>query len=174
MGKKKKIGIIAAIVAILVVVAGAVTAIVLTNNNEPSGNNPGGNMYDGHIKSFSFGRGYGLGGAVDFIMTKQDDGVLLKCGYYGEASDKNKNIEKTIDSKYLGELEQILSNNNIAEWNGFDESEDGVLDGSGFTLKIEYDDGSSINAHGYMRYPDNYDKVRDELDAFFKRLMEEA
>lgn len=176
MGKKKKIGIIVAAVAVLVVVAGIVAAVVLTNkNNGPDGNNPGGNTYNGQLKSFSFGESYGLGGAVDYILVKQEDGkALLKCNFFGAVSEKDKNIEKTIDAKYLSELEQILRDNNISEWNGFDQSEDGVLDGSGFSMKIDYDDGSSISAHGYMKYPDNYDKVQDELDAFFKRLMEEA
>ena len=45
-----------------------------------------------------------------------------------------------------------------------------MLDGYSFSLKITYKDGQSINAHGYMKYPDNYRVASDALTDYLNTL----
>ena len=168
MAKNKNNKIIAITIAALAVVAVGVAIIVAVINSA------GGNVRSGSITSFLFNRGYGLGGAIECTLTKRGNSATLKYDYYGYNPDEDKHVEKTIDAKYLDELAGIISKNDVAKWDGFDESEDGVLDGSGFTLKIEYDDGETIDVHGYMKYPDDYEKVEDALDEFLHKLIDEA
>ena len=61
-----------------------------------------------------------------------------------------------------GKLQQI----GVSAWNGFNETDPDVLDGSSFSLEIELVDGSIITAHGSNAYPKNYRE--------FTALLEEA
>jgi len=56
----------------------------------------------------------------------------------------------------LADLEKILKDNQIAAWNGFDKANRNILDGSYFTLEAQFS-RASITAHGYMRWPPNFD-----------------
>ena len=75
-----------------------------------------------------------------------------------------------VDSKFLKNLETILNKYKVIKWDGFDKSDDGVLDGRSFSLSIKYGNQDTISARGYMKWPDNYQKVRDELDDLFGAL----
>ena len=172
MTKHKKKTIITVIVAALVVFIGLVVAVLIISNNNSNGGSDG-DVRNGNIASFSFGRGYGLGGAVGYTIARKDNNkASLKYEYFGFSSDEDSNFEKDIDAEYLDELADIIKEENIVKWDGFDKSDDGVLDGSGFSLKIKYDDGKEINAHGYMKFPDNYNEAENRLDAFLEKLKD--
>ena len=160
---KKNVIITTVIVVLMAIIA--VVAVVLLINNRSDGNNSGDNERNGNITSFSFSRSYGLGGAVGYTITLKDGKKSsLKYEYYGYDSNEDNNFEKDIDAKYLDELADIIKEKKVVKWDGFDESKDGVLDGSGFSLKVKYDDGKEINAYGYMKYPDNYQEVMESFD----------
>ena len=175
MNKNKKNKIIAIIIAVVVAIVGIVATILLiNNNNENGGDGSGARTLGGNITSFSFGKSYGMGGEVEYLLSRQGNKAHYKRNTFGALSEKDGNVEKTVDLKYLDELARIIRDDGIVEWDGFDESDGAILDGGGFSLKVEYDDGKSINAHGYMKYPDDYEAVKNELDSFFKRLEEES
>ena len=48
-----------------------------------------------------------------------------------------------------------------------------VLDGNSFSMSITEKDDTNTSAHGYMMWPDNYHKVKEELDKLFKNILEE-
>ena len=82
----------------------------------------------------------------------------------------NLNINKEIDSSYLNQLSDIINDNKIYEWDGFHKSEDDVMDGYSFKLNIGYKNGETIDASGYMKYPDNYDNCHEALLKFLKSI----
>ena len=86
-------------------------------------------------------------------------------------SSNDKSFKKEIDEKVLEELNKIINDNEIYNWNGFNKSDDRVLDGSGFTLIIRYNDESLINAHGYMKYPSNYKEAANKLIEFLNNIQ---
>ena len=57
--------------------------------------------------------------------------------------------------KILKELAKVCAKYDVSSWDGFDESQD-MLDGEGFSLKIEYAGGKVINARGDNAFPADY------------------
>jgi hypothetical protein len=53
-------------------------------------------------------------------------------------------------------LMNVIDTYNVISWNGFDESNDYVLDGEGFWLDISFTDGTSISAQGDNAFPERY------------------
>ena len=76
-----------------------------------------------------------------------------------------------VDADFVRELEQILIDNEVGKWNGFDKTDKNVMDGDSFSLYITMADGASVDAHGYMRWPKNYAAVRDAVEALFDAHM---
>ena len=70
------------------------------------------------------------------------------------------------------QLEQLLRKGGVESWNGFDKSSKTARDGSSFDLTIIMADESLIEAGGYMKWPKNYEAVRDGLDALFGGLVQ--
>ena len=165
--KKKNTFKIIAVVAVVIAAVIALAAVLVFKMNA--------NKYErnGAITSFSFSGSYGLGGAVGYTIVRQGDKVVLKYECFGYDEKDDVSVEKAVDAKCLDELASVIKEKGVAKWDGFDKSEDGVLDGSGFSLKVEYDDGKKIDAHGYMIYPDNYDEVQDAFDEILSKLVEE-
>ena len=118
------------------------------------------------IKSFTFNFG-GFWGQSNYSLIKEEDGVKYKAvGYNGVNLDE----DKTISTSYLDELKKVIDDNNLQDWNNFDEKDNDVLDGEGFYLEIIYEDGTTIKASGSNKFPDNYGKVKEEMKKFFDTI----
>ena len=72
----------------------------------------------------------------------------LNCGYdvYSTPADARL-IENVL--ALIGECE-------LHQWNGFNESDSMILDGSGFSLDVVYANGTEIHAHGNNSFPAGY------------------
>ncbi len=161
--KKNTFGIIVAIAAGVAVLIGIVAAIVFLVGGQAK-------TRDGSIVEFSFGHGSGMGGDIEYTLKRQDNLALLSINRTGPLFSKGGDVKKTVDGKYLDRLADIINENEVVKWDGFDRSDNGVLDGGGFVLKITYDDGKTIEAHGYMMFPDNYDVVSDKFEELFSEI----
>ena len=87
-------------------------------------------------------------------------------------SDDDK-YETEVDSNFVKKVEDILNKYNVASWNGFNKSNQNVLDGDSFSIHIDYGNNGYISASGYMMWPDNYSDVRSELNTVFMELYKE-
>ncbi len=72
-----------------------------------------------------------------------------------------------VGEDFSQKLEKVLEEYKVKKWDGFSKSDSRVLDGSSFGFSASFDDGSRINAHGYMMYPKNYSQVSGALDGLF-------
>lgn len=61
-----------------------------------------------------------------------------------------------VDSETLSELSKLCKKLSLRSWDGFNKSAKGVLDGSGFSLSMDFADGTHIKASGSNRFPKNY------------------
>jgi len=116
--------------------------------------------------SYSFGSFFG--GQWDYSITKQYDELYL-LGKGGNGVDLN--VCAKVSDKELGELAEIIESNGIHSWNGFDEFNHGVLDGYGFDLIANFENGTLI-ASGYEIYPDNYEAGHEVLRSYFEKLSD--
>lgn len=117
------------------------------------------------IESFIYNYGSGEGEYNEYSINIRDGKYYIKGVGYSEST---LNINKVIKSSDMEKLNNIIKDNNIDSWDGFDESEDNVLDGYGFKLIVKYKNGDSIEAKGYMKYPDNYKKGHNALEEFLE------
>jgi hypothetical protein len=142
---------------------GVIKLMKILNNN-----NGGGEIINSNIIEFSYEHGSYFGGYNDYHLYYTEEGIahIEAIGYNGS----ELNIDKDIDESVFGEIEKIVNEQEIYKWDGFDESDNDILDGSSFSLKIMYKDGQSINAHGYMKYPDNYRIASDALTDYLNTL----
>ncbi len=120
----------------------------------------GSKPYLGDITEFSYHYGSYFGGYYEYDLVLQDDAVHFTArGLNGVELD----IDKEVDPSVLDDLSSAISDNHLETWDGFSESNDNVLDGYSFGLNVAYDDDRELSAGGYEMYPDNYEKVHDEL-----------
>ena len=72
--------------------------------------------------------------------------------------------EYEISEETVKQIEKKLMEYDVTKWDGFKKSNQYVLDGDSFSFNMKYEEDKSINASGYMMWPDNYREVRSYLD----------
>lgn len=98
-------------------------------------------------------------------MVPESYTVTLKDGTYYMRTyyDDEEDLGEPIETSAVDELYRIYIDNNVASWNGFDKTNEGVLDGETFSLEIVLVDGTSIRAHGDNAFPENYFEVMGQF-----------
>ncbi len=164
--KKTIIIIVITLVVLLIITLGTFGVIKLMKILKDK--DGGREKIDSNIIEFSYEHGSYFGGYNEYHLYYTEEGIahIEAIGYNGS----ELNIDKDIDESVFGEIEKIVNEQEIYKWDGFDESDNDILDGSSFSLKIMYKDGQSINAHGYMKYPDNYRVASDALTDYLNTL----
>lgn len=125
---------------------------------------------DSDIISFKYHYGSYSPGYYDYDISVIDEKVIFNAKGY---NDVNFDVEKLIDKSYLEELTKIINDNEIYKWNGFDKSDKNILDGYDFNLEVNYSNGKSLKAHGYMKYPKNYNEGHKALSEFLEHIIED-
>lgn len=74
---------------------------------------------------------------------------------------------REVDDGFAEKLLLILKKYHVGSWNGFRRINKKIADGRSFTLNVGFQNGKSIYAHGYMKYPRHYRDFRLELDELF-------
>lgn len=77
---------------------------------------------------------------------------------------------KNIADNTAERLFQVVSKYDLFQWNGFDKSQDDVLDGEGFLLEIDFTDGASIKAQGDNAFPENYLPAMGEMQEILDNM----
>ena len=74
-----------------------------------------------------------------------------------------------VDKEITKKLEAILNKYSVGSWNGFSKSDHNVLDGDSFSLYLRTEDDDTVEASGYMKWPKNYEEVKEEIISFFDK-----
>ena len=119
---------------------------------------------------YSYSTGYMMDASVAYTLE-------LKDGVYTASIKPNLVPEEeasvfTVDKAFAEELEEFLRSEKVSKWNGFNKSDNRVLDGNSFGLSIVTSGREIISAHGYMKYPKNYSAVRSGIESIFGKLMQ--
>ena len=116
--------------------------------------------YEGNITEFEYNYGSFFGGYYEYHLVLDGDVVHVTAeGMNGV----DLHIDKDIDASILEELSLVINTNKLERWDGFSKEDPHVLDGYSFDLLVKYDDGRTLEASGYEKYPENYDKVHEEI-----------
>ena len=121
------------------------------------------------ITAFSFQHGASLADECYlFKLTKDGDNVCL---YAEEQFFGGRIADAVVDAEVLEQLGKVAGTYRIDLWDGFDENNRKVRDGSNFTLHITLADGSTISAHGNNAFPQYYSDVLSAIETLYTELM---
>ena len=118
--------------------------------------------------SFSYTVGYAMNARVRYEIDYDNNDYKTSIIPNG-IPDEDK-LEVKIDKEVIDRIEQVLNKYNISKWNGFDKVDKNVLDGDSFSLYLRMQNDKTIEASGYMKWPEDYGKVRSELDSIFMEI----
>ena len=126
----------------------------------------------GEIESFSFGytAGYMMNSNVRYSLLLENGTYTATVKPLNEPQEAAQTF--TVDEHFVQSLRQLLIDNEAGKWNGFNKSDKNVLDGDNFTMFILMTDGTTLDAHGYMKWPKNYHAVKNGLDELFGGLTQ--
>lgn len=124
------------------------------------------------IKSMhlSYSNGWSAYSYTRYDLEKKDDGYYVEIKPYGYSDDEMQEVK--LSKKDINKIIEVLNKYNVVKWDGFHKSDQGVLDGDSFSFSLHTEDDIDVSASGYMRWPDNYRNVRDELGEIFNPLYE--
>lgn len=117
---------------------------------------------------FSYSQGYAIYSNIEYELEYKDSKYIATVKPYGVAEEYKREINVT--EEFVKKVEDVLSENEVGSWDGFKKSDKNVLDGDSFGMYIDFVDGTSISANGYMSWPKNYSTVRNKLDDLFMGL----
>lgn len=99
-----------------------------------------------------------------------EDGVQLSVRSGGAGGYQYSCI---LNGDVLHRAGEIIDENSIAAWDGFDKARKKKDTENSFSLTVRYPDGSRIVAAGINAFPKNWDKSSKELSNFFEGLLDE-
>lgn len=157
MKNKNKIIILLVIIVILLLI---VLFLVKMNKN-----NKGFNISSIEYFKISYAGGFSMYNRSSYEIEYKDNkymAIILP----NRIPDENR-LEVEISKDEVDRVIDILNKYDVSKWDGFDEDDKDVLDGNSFSFSLTTQDNKKIEAHGYMRWPDNYDEVQSELSTIF-------
>jgi len=125
---------------------------------------------DSEVTAFSYSYGSFFGGYWDYKIVAEDNQLWLQVT---GANRWDLDVSAPIDPKHLQEIGELIDQQKIYQWNGFDKSDSQIMDGSSFTLEVLYENGETLTAHGYMKYPAHYEEGHAALVAYLKALVDQ-
>lgn len=125
------------------------------------------------IVGFYFGMGgYNPGFSYEI---QQKDGI--KKGYVMEYEGREssiQNISCDVDEETMDKLSKKCAELNVQSWNKFSKVAKGVLDGEGFSLKVTYEDGTTVNAHGDNSFPKHFGEFESGVSEILMPVVNQA
>lgn len=116
------------------------------------------------ITYFSFVHSDGWTMPDQYTIEETEEEIL---SLYCHPAPLEKPAQVVMTQPLQDELWVLLQRHELWRWNGFDKSID-AFDAPGFYLRIEFANGSSIEADGYGKFPKGYEAARQDIAAFFK------
>lgn len=156
-----KMKYIISIIVLIIIVGGIIFYMQKMNNEE--------DFLKVEIKSLylSYSRGYMMNANIryKFFYDKKTDKYMVMVKPY--LIDEDDELEVEVDNQLKDKLKDILVKYEVNKWDGFNKSDQNVLDGDSFSFGVNFDNDTSISASGYMMWPKNYREVVNELDNIF-------
>ena len=86
------------------------------------------------------------------------------------AGDREYTLDMTDEDVHC--LEELIQRNNLKAWAGFDKVDRRALDGTSFSLSIDFEDGEHLYAEGSNAFPKGYADAHNDIRTYFEKLME--
>lgn len=75
---------------------------------------------------------------------------------------------------WVDTLTGLIIEHGLLAWDGFHGTAGGLQDGTQFSLRLAFGDGTTVQASGYGAFPPGYREAADAIQAHFLQLLPEA
>ncbi len=116
-----------------------------------------------HYSSSSWGSIYDTV-RYDIVCDKKCSATVKPAGM---ADEDAKTFD--LDKRTVNKIVKIFDKYHVNRWDGFDKNDPNVLDGTSFMFNLKLDDNKTISASGYMKFPNNYHEVINELSDILEK-----
>lgn len=114
-----------------------------------------------------------------FDIRKENRDYSLKAEFFDSNNSRSLTrilwVEKEysdIIAKLYDRLVRIVDDNGVRLWNGFAGSDNEAQDGYSFSLSIEFEDGSYLNARGNNSFPPEFQVVSKEFHQIMTEIID--
>ena len=118
---------------------------------------------------FSYSTGNAVNAYVTYGLTEENGAFTATVKPEGVPDEEAAAFP--VDAAFVQDAEALLRKYGVGGWDGYDKSNNRVLDGNSFSLSVKTADGRRVGAHGYMSWPRHYAEVRAGLDGLFSALL---
>lgn len=115
------------------------------------------------IKEFSYSFNNSIGGSNYTYTLKNENGAAIFVIDSMEHRDY-KDLAKPVDQEFVKKIHDLYRDFDVRKWDGFSKSDRFVLDGSGFNLRIVFDDARTVSASGTNCFPPGYSEFEKKLE----------
>lgn len=119
------------------------------------------------MKVFEYSRSNGMviGHGESYYVNKESDGFIHVVFNEGKS---NELAVVTDYSKIFDDLQKLVMDNGIYKFKGSYMPDTEIRDGDSWSLNVFYEDSDfDIRAHGYMAWPEGFDKAISSIHAYF-------
>lgn len=114
--------------------------------------------------------GMAMGSEMELSIIREGDGFTVT-----QSFDAGQTVRRAYADQAVGvQMTDILREHQALSWNGFAKSNPHVLDGTSFTLSIDFSDGTTISARGTNSYPKGLSASMREIEDLFDRFLWES
>ena len=125
---------------------------------------------DAVLESFLYETaGMAMGSETSFSIVREGDGYAVTQSSGGGHTVRTAHVGR----ENAMQTTDILREYNALSWDGFAVSDPNIADGESFTLRIAFDDGSSVAARGTNSYPKGMTAAVREIQNLFDRFLSE-
>lgn len=118
---------------------------------------------------FTYTSGYAMYSYATYTLDCNEE-CILTVKPIGVPDEEKQTVE--IPKEKVKQIETVLNKNHVSRWNGFNKNDKYVLDGDSFSFNLDYNEKDKVEAHGYMKWPNNYSIVKSYLVTEFDKYIE--
>ena len=122
------------------------------------------------LVSFDYShRGSSTDSFYSYKVTESGNGYCFRF-----LSLREEDVEATaMSTEDVNALMEIIKRHNLWKWHGFSKTDSNFMDGTSFSLRVSFADGTVIEANGSNRFPSTYSAACAEMDTLFAKYIKE-
>ena len=122
------------------------------------------------LMSFAYShRGTSTDSFYSYEVKESGDGYTFRFLPFREEDEQTADMSREDAAALL----EIINRHDLWKWHGFSKTDPNILDGTSFSLRIAFADGTVIEANGSNRFPSSYSAACADMDTLFSRHIKE-
>lgn len=92
---------------------------------------------------------------------------------YFDMANEEEPYSVPVDQAWVDTLTGFIRQYDMMAWDGFSGSDSMLLDGTHFSVSFSFQDGTTVTASGYGKFPSGYGDASAAIEAHFLQLLPE-